>query len=207
MTAFPVVVFVTDPSRGLERTCAVVEAAAKALGPGRLAVQLRDKEDRARRAAWGPVLRAVTHRARASLVVNGDVDLTLVTGADGVHVPVDGIHDARRRLGPAALVTTPAHADDDVRRAREGGASAALVSPIHPTPGKAPARGTTALTSARAIAGSQLAVIALGGIDPRCVAACAAAGADGVAVIRALYESSDPGAIASALAAPWARGL
>jgi len=206
----PVVVFVTDPNRGLEHTCAVIEGAACALAPGSFCVQLRDKDDAARSAAWAPVLRAATRRHGALLVVNGDVDLAIAIGADGAHVPSHDVSMTRQRLGAEALVTTPAHVDDDVRRARDAGASAVLVSPIFATPGegKAAPRGITAIEYARAIAaGSQLAILALGGIDTHCVEACAAAGAHGVAAIRALYDADDPAKIALLLGGPWARRL
>lgn len=208
----PVVVFVTDPNRGLERTCAVIEGAARALAPGSFCVQLRDKDDATRRAAWAPVLRTATRRHAALLVVNGDVDLAIAIGADGAHVPSHDVFMTRARLGAEALVTTPAHVDDDVRRAQDAGASAALVSPIFATPGegKAAPRGIAAIENARAIAAasqSELAILALGGIDAQCVEDCAEAGADGVAVIRALYEADDPAKIALLLADPWARRL
>lgn len=209
--ARPVVVFITDPTRGLERTCDVIEHAARALGPWRLAVQLRDKDDAARRADWARVVRTVTREQRAFLLVNGDVDLAIAIGADGAHVPSHDVTMTRARLGAAALVTTPAHVDDDVRRARDAAAaSAVLVSPIFATPGegKGVPRGTTAIESARVIAaGSQLAILALGGVDAPCVGACAAAGADGVAVIRALYDADEPAKVARLLADPWARRL
>lgn len=206
----PVLVFVTDPSRGLARTCEVIEAAARTLGPGLFCAQLRDKGDPERRAAWAPVLRTATRRHDALLVVNGDVDLAIAIGADGAHIPSHDVSMTRERLGGEALVTTPAHVDDDVRRARDAGASAVLVSPIFATPGegKAAPRGITAIENARVISvGSQLAILALGGIDAHCVEACAAAGADGVAAIRALYEADDPAKIARLLADPWARRL
>ena len=208
--AAPTVVFITESSCGLERTCDVIAHAARALRPGSFCVQLRDKTDAARRAAWAPVLRTVTRRHDALLLVNGDVDLAIAIGADGAHIPSHDVSMTRERLGGEALVTTPAHVDDDVRRARDAGASAVLVSPIFATPGegKAAPRGITAIENARVISvGSQLAILALGGIDAHCVEACAAAGADGVAAIRALYEADDPAKIARLLADPWARRL
>lgn len=199
----PALILITDPEIELATTIAIVRAAAGALGPGRLVVQLRDKTDVARRQRSAQPLRDASHDAGAIFVVNGDVHLASAVAAGGAHVPSHDVAAARAALGPSAFVTTPAHDDDDVRRARACGASAVLVSPIFATPGKGLPRGTAAITSARAIASADVLVYALGGVDPDCVGACAAAGADGVAVIRALYEARDPARIAAILAAPF----
>jgi thiamine-phosphate pyrophosphorylase len=202
----PVVVLVMDAARPLERHARAIRAAASALGAGALAFQLRDKDagpEALARAARS--LRAVTREAGALLLVNGDACVAIEAGADGVHVPGGGsVSTARRALGASALVTAAAHADDDVRRARDEGADAVLVSPIFETPGKGPPRGPDALARARAIAGDALGVYALGGVDAARAASCAAAGADGVAVIRALLDAADPAEVARALAAPFA---
>jgi len=131
------------------------------------------------------------------LVINSDVDLAREIGADGVHLPKGGVAAARAVL-PRAWISLAAHDDDDVRRAVSEGADAALVSPIFATPGKGPPRGLEAIRAARAIA-PQLAIYALGGVDESNAAACRAAGATGVAVIRALFDAPDPAAAARAL--------
>jgi thiamine-phosphate pyrophosphorylase len=137
-------------------------------------------------------------------------------GADGMHLPdtrtahavgaapetsappaavlTARVAEIRALLGDDAFVTTAAHDDDGVRAAIEAFASAALVSPIFTTPGKGAPRGVAALTSARTIADAarrppRLLVYALGGVTTANATACAEAGADGVAAIRALYEA------------------
>jgi thiamine-phosphate pyrophosphorylase len=198
----PRVVLVTDPLYSLEHTSRVIRWAAAALGPGRLLVQLRDKTsgeaellERARK------LREVTQEAQAGFVVNGSVAVAEAARADGVHLPsVASLAGARARLGEGAFLTTAAHGDDDLRAAMAAGANAALVSPIFTTPGKGQARGVAAIASARAIVDASrrapaLLVYALGGVTPGNAAVCYEAGADGVAVIRALCEPASEGAI------------
>ena len=200
--ATPWVVLVTDPRVPLSRTLEVVRAAAAALGPDRLLVQLRDKEasqDDLLEAARA--LRKATCEARARLVVNGSSSVALAAGADGVHFPktsptelVHLVRAARGLLGAEAIVTTVAHDDDDVTRASEAGATGVLVSPIFATPGKGAPRGVAALTAARAIVDAmrrspRLLVVALGGVTSQNAAACLLAGAAGVAAIRALYDA------------------
>lgn len=197
-------------------TIAIVRAAADALGPHRFLLQLRDKHaDPARLRTMAYALRDVTRAEKAWFVINGDVDLADEVGADGVHLPSDTVTpfslrvDAvRKRLGIETFVTTAAHHDEDVRAAAVAGASGVLVSPIFTTPGKGPPRGLTAIESACRIATAApapLKVYALGGITAEYAAACAEAGASGVAVIRGLYDVGPSGsaATARALALPW----
>ena len=77
----------------------------------------------------------------------------------------------------------------------------ATVSPVFPTvtkPGYGPALGAA---GAAALAGA-VPWLALGGIDtPDRAAACAAAGAAGVAVLGAVMRARDPAAVAASLVA------
>jgi len=197
----PVVVLVTDPRYALEHTARVIRSAAAALGTGRLLVQLRDKESRESDLALAArTLRDVTREARAVFVVNGPAALARSVGADGVHLPgsteatlASRVAAARALLGESAVITAAAHDDDELRAADLAGATAALVSPIFATPGKGPARGVAAIAAARAIVDASrrspaLLVYALGGVMPENAVECGLAGADGVAVIRALYD-------------------
>ena len=206
----PSVMLITDPRFTLERTVEVIHAAAQALGPGRLVVQLRDKSvDASGLASAARVLRAAAERAAALFVVNAATPVALQVardaGADGVHVPCrrDALANAAMLFGASAWISAPAHADDDVTLAASAGATAVLVSPIFETPGKGPPRGVGALAAARSLAGDAVTIHALGGVVPATAAACAEAGADGVAVIRALIEAADPEAVARALDTPF----
>lgn len=215
-----IVVLVTDPRYDLATTSAVIREAAAVLGGPRVLVQLRDKDATPESlVAQAQALRLVTREVGARLVVNGPLAVAQQCGADGVHLPgrrsapslASACAAARALLGRDALVTVAAHDDDDVRNAAIAGASAALVSPIFETPGKGPARGVAALSTARAAADAArhdppLALYALGGVTGSSAGACIESGADGVAAIRALYE--DGGELLRVLAAlpsvrPW----
>ncbi|UQA58209.1 thiamine phosphate synthase [Polyangium aurulentum] len=155
----------------------------------RLAVQLRDPELSSRALfALGARLRDRTGALGVRLVVNDRIDLALALGADGVHlgrrsVSVD---DARALLGDAAWISVACHDLADVAAARRAGASAVTLSPIFASPGKGAPLGLSALGEAkRALSGSGVGLVALGGIDAGTAGECLAAGADGVAVIRA----------------------
>lgn len=208
----PTVILITDPRWPLRRVVEVIEKAASVLGGAALLVQLRDKAADTE-ALWSSarVLREVTSRWSVSFTVNAPTPaalrVALEVAADGAHVPNDAIERARSSFGERAWVSAPAHADEEVARAARSGATAVLVSPIWETPGKGPARGATAIRSARATVSTSGAastlVYALGGVDELRAAACAEAGAHGVAVMRALLDASDPGAAARLLGAPF----
>jgi thiamine-phosphate pyrophosphorylase len=188
----PCIVLVTDPAFGDERIVRCVQEAAGVLPPGGLCVQLRDRR-RARTSLrlFASRLRIVTRAVGASLVVNGDAEVARDVGADGVHLPESAASSARAAravCGRRAWMSVAAHSDDAVSRAVADGAAAVLVSPIF----SKDARGVSALRSARAAAARSLKIYALGGVTPDNARSCAAAGADGVAVIRALLASDEP---------------
>jgi thiamine-phosphate diphosphorylase len=205
----PRIVLVSDPAFGDEPTVARVKEAASVLPRGTLCVQLRDKRrplGSLRAFAWQ--LRVITSACGASLVVNGDARLARDVGADGVHLGAGAgsVAGAREIVGERAWISVAAHSDDDVLRAVGDGADAVLVSPIFATRAvsgplrtdKTP-RGLAAIRSARALAPMGVGIYALGGVDALRAPACAAAGADGVAVVRAILGSDAPARAALAI--------
>jgi thiamine-phosphate pyrophosphorylase len=218
-------VAITDPRYSLEHLVRVV----RALPRGRCVVQYRDwSTQEGPREEVARVLRDAAHGSDSLLVVNGDVALALRIGADGVHLggaaaqrrAADAaaarhvsasapsyLRAARAALGAHAWISVAAHDDDAVSRAVAAGATAALVSPIWETPGHGPARGLDAIRSARRIAGRELLLYALGGVDARRAASCIDAGADGIAAIRAVFDAVDDDADANATAATGATAL
>ena len=155
------------------------------------AVQLRDPELSVRSLlALGARLRASTRALGASLVVNDRLDLAIALDADGVHLGRRSVAvaDARALLGSPTWISVACHSVDDVIRAADDGADAALLSPIFASPGKGEPIGTAAIERARealAKRGLALDLVALGGVDAARARACLSAGADAVAAIRA----------------------
>jgi len=212
----PPLILVTDPAFTDDRIALVVETVGRALAPGLFAVQLRDKSrPRASLEAFAERLREVTARCGTALVINGDARLAKAVGADGVHLGglAGTVLEARRIVGEAAWISVAAHDDADVEAGRDAGADAILVSPIFATPGKGAPRGVAALRAAKAVVGdvragslSRVAIHALGGVEPASARQCREAGADGVAVVRALLAAKDAvtmAAVARALVGPF----
>jgi thiamine-phosphate pyrophosphorylase len=202
-----VVVLITDPAFGDDVIIRCVQKAGAALPAGALCVQLRDKGRplvSLRLFAWQ--LRKATHSVGALFVVNGDARLARDVGADGVHVPgAESRVECARAVLRHGWISVAAHSDIDVLAAADQGADAVLVSPVFVT--RPPSllaksksgRGLGAIRSARLAAGSRLAIYALGGVSPDNAGDCVSAGANGVAVIRALLGSGDCARVARAL--------
>jgi thiamine-phosphate pyrophosphorylase len=200
--ALPVVHLITD--RRLARDLpARLELALGGLPPGLVAVHLREKDlggaallDLARRLL--PVARGHAQR----LVINDRADVALAAGADGVHLPAAGLPPevVRGLLGPGALVGVSCHSADDLRRARDGGASFATFGPVWDTPSKRRFGAPVGLAALAAGATLGLPLVALGGVTPDNARLARDAGAAGVGVIRAWLEGPDPAAVVRRLA-------
>jgi thiamine-phosphate pyrophosphorylase len=204
----PRLILVTDPVFGDDAIVRCVEVVAGALPPGWLSVQLRDKQrPLVGLRVFASRLRLATRAVGAALVINGDARLARDVGADGVHLGRDAgsVGEARSLCGASAWISVSAHSDSAVRGGIADRADAVLVSPVFPsrTPSVlAPTkegRGLDALRSAHAVAGGRIAIYALGGVDADNARACAEAGADGVAMVRALLASPEPARIARAI--------
>jgi thiamine-phosphate diphosphorylase len=204
-SSVPKLILVTDSTYSDQRVVEVVEACSRALPKGAFAVQLRDrKKDDTELRAFAERLRIVTKDHGAIFLINGHAKLARDVGADGVHLGGSDVRVSEARAefgadGDALFVTIAAHSDQAVKLGSKDGANGALVSAIFASPGKAVGRGVDALRTARVSAPKGFAIYALGGVDRTNAHDCFLAGADGVAMIRALLLASDPAADARAI--------
>ncbi len=202
--ALPVVHLITDRALAPDPT-ARAAAALAGLPARRAAVHLREKDlGGAALLSLARALVAACHARGQLLLVNDRLDVARAAGADGVHLPSAGVPpaDARRLLGAAAIVGVSCHSADDVRRARDGGATYGTFGPVHDTPSKRPYGPPVGLDALRGAAALGLPLVALGGIDAARATGAFEAGAAGVAVVRAWLAGADPaGAVRALLAA------
>jgi len=118
-------------------------------------------------------------------VVNDDVEAALELRADGVHL---GRTDpgAERALEHGLMLGTSAASADEARDGERVGAAYVGAGPIWPTPTKPDADPAIGLDGLRKVCEAvSIPVVAIGGIDASNAADCIAAGAAGVAVVRA----------------------
>jgi thiamine-phosphate pyrophosphorylase len=173
-----------------------------ALAGGVDIVQLRDKSAADERLlAAAAVARRLCDDAGALLILNDRPDLVLSANADGCHVGQDDMEPAaaRERAGAGALVGQSTHFPDEVAGAAE--VDYIGVGPVFATPTK-PGRHPVGLELVRFAAfHAPVPFFAIGGIDAGNVEAVVAAGANRIAVVRAIAEAADPAAAAAALRA------
>jgi thiamine-phosphate pyrophosphorylase len=158
---------------------------------GVAAVQLREKELDDRALLDLARLAHETLPPAIPLLVNGRLDVAVAAGADGVHLPADGVPAAalrQRFAGFPLLIGRSTHSLDEVLRARDEGVDYVTFGPIWETPGKGAPLGTAALARAAA---AGVPVYALGGVTLERLGELAAAGAAGVAAIRMFQRPAE----------------
>jgi thiamine-phosphate pyrophosphorylase len=196
----PLLALITTDALTLDALAQVVAraCAAAASGDGRLGVQLRAKNvGGAQLLVAARRLRDVTYAAGVSFVVNDRVDVALIAGADGVHLPAAGMAslEARRLLGTDKLLGRSVHSFEEIDRERVAGTVDYLhFGPVFATASKAQygrPQGVDGLARAVERAGG-LPIVAVGGITPRNAATVLQVGASGVAAIGAVMNATDP---------------
>lgn len=140
-------------------------------------------------------LRVITATYGARLLINSRVRVAADVHADGVHLPRDAsIGDARRALGPQALIGVSAHTAEELRRAESEGADFVTLSPVFPTSSKPWAVDVLGVERFAALAATAvLPVFALGGIQRENARDCLSAGAFGIAVVSSILGAPDVG--------------
>jgi thiamine-phosphate pyrophosphorylase len=185
---------VTD--RRLSAPRSIEDVVRAALRGGVTAVQLREKECATRDfVELARALKATLGPAGVPLVINDRVGVALAAGADGVHIGQSDMAygDARRLLGPDAIVGLSVETLEQAERAASLDVDYLGVGPVFPTATKAdaaPAWGIEGLAALRRA--SRHVLVAIGGINRENVAAVMQAGADGIAVVSAICSAPDP---------------
>jgi thiamine-phosphate pyrophosphorylase len=194
---------VTDRQRTAGRP--LLDVVDAALQGGVDAVQLREKD-----LCGGALfelairLRELTQRYGARLLVNERIDVALAVAADGVHLPVDSFTpvDARRLLGPKALIGASTHSIEQARAAAAGGADFIVFGPVFETPSKRAFGAPVGLDALAEVTHAVTPpVLAIGGLTTARAASTLQRGAHGVAVVAAILEADDPRMAAAALRA------
>lgn len=164
-------------------------------------VQLRDKElgdDELVAAAAS--FRATCEEHGALFVLNDRPGLVEACGADGVHVGRGDtpVPEARALVGPERIVGISASTVEDLEHVR-GADYVGVTAFTTPTKEDAVAGGLDLLRAAKRTL--TIPWFAIGGIDLSNVVDVVAAGAPGVAVVRAIRDADDPETAALALRA------
>ncbi|MFU8787555.1 MAG: thiamine phosphate synthase [Methylobacter sp.] len=168
----------------------VINDVAAAIRGGAVVVQYRDKNPLD--APWlARELVKICHQHQVPLLINDDIELAALVGADGVHLGrEDGaIAQARQQLGNDAIIGVSCYnAVDYALAAQAQGATYAAFGRFFPSSSKplaAPAEIDTLRQAKRVLT---IPIVAIGGIVPENGAALIAAGADLLAVIGGIFD-------------------
>ena len=186
--------YVITGDRGDEvETARVVEAA---LEGGATVIQLRKKSmPLLGQFRLASALRTLTRAHEALLIINDHADLAIAADADGVHLGQDDLPPAAVRALPGfegRLIGRSTHSLAQAQLAVHEGADYIAVGPVYPTPTKEgrPPVGTALVSRVAGVVDRPF--VAVGGIDLETAPAVIDAGAPAIAVVRAVYDASDP---------------
>ena len=163
-------------------------------------LRMKDSDDDAILAA-ARRFRAACDAHGALFILNDRLDLAHEADADGVHVGQEdaAVAQARELVGPDRVVGLSTHSPAQIDASAGTDVDYIGVGPVHATPTK-PGRPAVGLELVRyAASNAAVPFFAIGGITTANVEDVAAAGAERIAVVRALTEAEDPARLATEL--------
>ena len=147
----------------------------------------------------GREARRLTRRQGAALIVNDSPELARRLDADGVHLGQGDLApaEARRLLGPGAIIGFSTHTREQVAAAQREPVDYIGVGPVFATATKEGADPVVGPDLVRwAVASSRVPVVAIGGIALGNLDSVLATAVPNVAVISAITRAADPAAAA-----------
>ena len=185
-------------------TATLLNKVQQALSGGAQLVQYRNKEgDVALRHEQASELLTLCRHFQTPLIINDDIRLADLIGADGVHLGKDdgSIREARIILGPDKIIGVSCY--NDLQRALDAethGANYVAFGSFFRSSTKPGATVAPLTLLHEAKQSLSIPIVAIGGITADNVISLIEAGADAVAVISALFDNGDIKTIASRFA-------
>ena len=171
--------------------CKAVEDAVKG---GATIIQLREKGlDEKTLTEEAAKLTEICHRYNVPLIVNDNVDAAINSGADRVHVGMEDtpVSEIRARVSDEFIIGATAKTVEQAKKAQAEGADYLGVGAVFPSPTKKDAIRITN-EQLREIANSvDIPVAAIGGISKDNILQLQGSGADGAAVVSAIFAQDD----------------
>lgn len=167
----------------------------KAIKGGVTLIQLREKNTPIREFVnIGKKLKLILSPFKIPLIVNDRVDVALAIGAEGVHLGQNDMlpRDAREILGPHALIGLSIETVEQIYEANNSPIDYIAVSPVFSSSTKkdtAPPLGLEGVKQLKKL--SHYPLIGIGGINLGNALSLKRAGADGAAVISAIFNASN----------------
>ena len=185
------------------------QLALSAARGGATIIQYRDKNSPTRlMVERARTIHAALKGTGVPLVVNDRIDVALAAGVEGVHVGREDmlVADVRRLLGRDAIIGLTVKNEADAQAAIEADIDYACIGGLFETPAKHNLKpigfeGFSRLAPIIRRVKPDLPIGAIAGIDLARTPPAIAAGADGVAVISAIFRQDDPQRVTAALLA------
>lgn len=183
---------VTDSAWLRGRTLA--SCVREALAGGATFVQLREKHmSTDELVEEAKTILPICREARVPFLIDDDVEATRIVGADGVHVGQSdtACAEARRILGPDAIVGVSAQTVEQAVAAERAGADYLGVGALIPTPTKPDAVDVTPEELTRICRAVEIPVVGIGGLHLSTIDILDGTGAAGAAVVSAIFAAED----------------
>ena len=166
----------------------------EALAGGATFVQLREKHMSTEELVEeAQTILPICREARVPFLIDDDVEAARLVGADGVHVGQSdtACAEARRILGPDAIVGVSAQTVEQAVAAERAGADYLGVGALIPTPTKPDAVDVTPEELTRICRAVELPVVGIGGLHLSTIDILDGTGAAGAAVVSAIFAAED----------------
>lgn len=187
--------YLVTNSDQFESEDAFLDAVASSLEGGVEILQLREKNMSAKKIVeLGRKVKQLCLQYGTTFIVNDRIDIAAILEADGVHLGQDDldVKYAREILGQNIIVGVSTHAPEQALKAVEDGADYIGVGPVFATPTKQ-GRIPVGLEYVKwASENIDIPFYAIGGIDEENIGQVLEAGANRVAVVRAIINAKSP---------------
>jgi len=184
---------VTDPALDAAANRAVGDAVAAAVAGGATVVQVRAKDASVASLVADAAAAVAAAGGNAPVLINDRADAALAARAAGAHVGQSDLPAtaARTVLGPLRLLGVSVKTPAEALAAQAAGADYVGAGAVFPTGTKLGA-GVIGLEGLRAVCDAvTIPVVAIGGVTEANAASAIRAGAEGVAVVSAIFAGAD----------------
>ncbi|MDO7788092.1 thiamine phosphate synthase [Desulforamulus aquiferis] len=181
-----------------------VEIVKQMIAAGITVIQYREKDKKAREKYHECMkIRELTAQAGVTFIVNDDIDLAMIVGADGVHVGQEDLppEKVRELVGSEMLIGLSTHSPEQAMEAQKSKAVDYIgVGPIYPTGTKKDVCAPVGLEYLEYVANKiDLPFVAIGGIKEHNIGEVARKGARCMALVSEIVGNSDIQAKVAAL--------
>ncbi len=167
---------------------------SQALKGGVTIVQLREKDmDFDAFVCEARQIAVLCHSYGVPLIINDNLEVALLSGADGVHVGADDlpVAEIRRRAGRDFIIGATAKTTERAKEAEKSGADYLGVGAMFPSPTKKNAVRITNEQLKEIASSASIPIVAIGGISLENCGSLAGSGVDGIAVVSAIFSADN----------------